>query len=309
TLAENGEISRVLSDERSGFLQLARAWFGTPCSYTSLSVEDKFLPMVPFLLLFLVVSASGSRLDDCTNSCTASPKQDACSQGCYYAYALTHAPEDPKLRPTCKKSCEDNYTGEDEKACETGCEQFETTDGSFGAFGLMNVFRDFVSQMLSGKPDDTANANTELNSEPVVVSRIRIFIPIEEGDSTAEDVLPHAPVQPNEKAGSQSDQVPHHMMFAHQAPVNSNSVYSGEDVECWFRRMLHAPFLLLFVVTLSTLIVLLFVQLVLCVRRRYGTSRGYRYAPLPTYAEATNIKVAIVGDTDELKQPLKQEDA
>ncbi|KER23190.1 hypothetical protein T265_08883 [Opisthorchis viverrini] len=228
--------------------------------------------MVPFLLLFLVVSASGSRLDDCTNSCTASPKQDACSQGCYYAYALTHAPEDPKLRPTCKKSCEDNYTGEDEKACETGCEQFETTDGSFGAFGLMNVFRDFVSQMLSGKPDDTANANTELNSEPVVVSRIRIFIPIEEGDSTAEDVLPHAPVQPNEKAGSQSDQVPHHMMFAHQAPVNSNS-------------------------------------LVLCVRRRYGTSRGYRYAPLPTYAEATNIKVAIVGDTDELKQPLKQEDA
>ncbi|TGZ74940.1 hypothetical protein CRM22_000661 [Opisthorchis felineus] len=265
--------------------------------------------MVPFLFLFLVVSASSSKVDDCTNSCTASPKQDACARGCYYAYALTLAPEAPNDRPTCKKSCEENFTGEDEKACETGCEQFETSDGWFGALGLMDTLRDFMSQMLSSKPDDTANANTELNSGPVVVSRIRIFIPIEQADVAPEDAPSHALVQPNEETGSQSDQVPHHMMFAHQAPVDSKSVYSGEDMECWFRRMLHAPYLLLFVVTLSTLLVLLFVQLALCVRRRYSAPRGYRYAPLPTYAEATNIKVPIVGDADELKQPLKQEDA
>ncbi|THD24789.1 hypothetical protein D915_004365 [Fasciola hepatica] len=255
-----------------------------------------------------------SQLEECNRKCEENydaQLETVCQFGCRRADALRKV-NDPEEDEQCRSACSSIYNVKTESdACNYGCSAYpKETKSVIGS--LLNMMNGLLGNEA---PKEIQNNTVSTPEEPhkikiVVIRRFRIRLPDDE-DSDPSDtmnslfpesgpvILPPGDLMPsvgNDESISKLDSKEHELP---QIINFKKFEYPSGQVSDALRYLGSHPLIILFSVTLLILCILLVVQLSLECRRRRRRAAQFQYNhfdQLPTYVEATTIKIPADGN-------------
>ncbi|CAL8069913.1 unnamed protein product [Calicophoron daubneyi] len=258
----------------------------------------------------------------CVEKCIAKydyAEEDACKRGCRLA-ELADIADGEKRKESCEGSCSDNYPIANlSNACKYGCGEYKADDSeNYGIrlpFGMRFPPRFCARRMFSAfsrffhNSPDTPIGHPEhhFDEQPSESKSMSAITKTDAEEKHGPSVIVIRPFQSGHSLFADGEVGERGPMSARQSD-GTYALTVDEKMALSFRRLTAHPVGALLILTFVGLLILLVIQITFRVcRRRHA--EVFEYDRLPTYVEATEIKIPYEDgpNGDEKKESLKKD--